>query len=50
MILGIETAVERVGVAIGDSRGVVASASLTSDRRHAESLTPMIQFVMEHAG
>lgn len=50
MILGIETAVERVGVAIGDSRGVVASATLTSDRRHAESLTPMISFVLDQAG
>ena len=49
MILGLETAVERVGVAVGDSRGVVASASLTSDRRHAESLTPMIRFVMDQA-
>ncbi len=50
MILGIETAVERVGVAVGDSRGVVASASLSSDRRHAESLAPMIGFVLDQAG
>lgn len=50
MILGIETAVERVGVALGDSRGVTASATLTSDRRHAESLTPMIRFVLDQAG
>ncbi len=50
MILGIETAVERVGVALGDSRGVVASATLASDRRHAESLTPMIRFVLDQAG
>lgn len=50
MILGIETAVERVGVAVGDSRGVVAAASLTSDRRHAESLTPMIRFILDQAG
>ena len=50
MILGIETAVERVGVALGDSRGVTAAASLTSDRRHAESLTPMIRFVLDQAG
>ena len=49
MILGIETAVERVGVAVGDGRGVVASAELSSDRRHAESLTPMIDFVLAQA-
>ena len=50
MILAIETAVEKVSVALGDSRGVLATASVTSDRRHAESLTPMIQFACEHAG
>lgn len=50
MILGIETAVERVGVAVGDGRGVLASAELSSDRRHAESLAPMISFVLTQAG
>lgn len=50
MILGIETAVERVGVALGDGSGILASARLASDRRHAESLTPMIAFVLEQAG
>jgi tRNA threonylcarbamoyladenosine biosynthesis protein TsaB len=50
MILAIETAVEHVGVALGDSRGVTASMSLASDRRHAESLTPMIEFACSHAG
>jgi tRNA threonylcarbamoyladenosine biosynthesis protein TsaB len=49
MILGIETAVEHVGVALGDSRGIRAHSMLASDRRHAESLTPMIQFVMQQA-
>lgn len=49
MILGIETAVERVGVALGDGRGVLATAELASDRRHAESLTPMIDFVLGQA-
>lgn len=50
MILAIETAVERVGVAVGDSAGVRASSMLASDRRHAESLTPMIRFVLSQAG
>ena len=49
MILGIETAVEHVGVALGDSRGIRAESLLASDRRHAESLTPMISFVMSQA-
>ena len=50
MILAIETAVERVGVAVGDSAGVRASAMLSSERRHAESLAPMIGFVLGQAG
>ena len=49
MILGIETSVEHVGVALGDSRGIRAHSMLASDRRHAESLTPMIKFVMHQA-
>lgn len=50
MILAIETSVERVGVAVGDHSGALATAMLASDRRHAESLTPMIRFVMQQAG
>jgi len=49
MILGIETSVEHVGVALGDHRGIRAHSMLASDRRHAESLTPMIEFVMQQA-
>lgn len=49
LILGIETSVEHVGVALGDSRGIRAHSMLASDRRHAESLTPMIQFVLQQA-
>lgn len=49
VILGIETSVECVGVAVGDSRGVRAESTVTSDRRHAESLAPMIEFVMRQA-
>jgi tRNA threonylcarbamoyladenosine biosynthesis protein TsaB len=49
MILAIETAVEHVGVAIGDHQKVLAAGSLSSDRRHAESLTPMIQFALGQA-
>lgn len=50
MILAIETSVERVGVAVGDHSGALASSMLASDRRHAESLTHMIEFVMRQAG
>lgn len=50
MILAIETSVERVGVAVGDADGIRASSMLASDRRHAESLAPMIDFVLRQAG
>lgn len=50
MILGIETSVEHVAVAIGDHRGIHGAVSVLSDRRHAESLTPMISFVTQHVG
>lgn len=49
MILGIETSVENVGVALGDHNGIRATAAISSDRKHAESLTPMIQFVLQQA-
>lgn len=50
VILAIETSVEAVGVALVDHTGVKASASIASDRRHAESLVPLVQFVMEQSG
>lgn len=50
MILGIETSVDHVGVAVGDYRGIRAHSMLASDRRHAESLAPMIQFVLQQSG
>lgn len=50
MILGIETAVEQVSVALGDHRGIRAEATSANERRHAESLAPMIRFVCEQAG
>ena len=50
MILGIETAVEHVGVALGDHSRLHGLVAVASDRRHAESLTPMIQFLMQQVG
>lgn len=47
-LLAISTSVENVAVAIGDRSGVVASASARSDRRHAESLVPLIDAVRRH--
>lgn len=49
LILGIETATERVGVSIGGHDGVVASFQITRGRRHAETLVPAIEFVCREA-
>lgn len=49
MILAIETSVESVGIAFGDGSGVRATSTLRSDRRHAESLAPMIDFLRAQA-
>lgn len=50
LILGIETATEQVGVAVGGHEGVIADVQVTRGRRHAEILTPAIEFVLRHAG
>jgi len=42
LILGIETATERVGVSIGGHEGVIASFQVTRGRRHAETLVPAV--------
>jgi len=49
LILGIETATEQVGVAIGGHEGVIASFEVARGRRHAEILTPAIEFVCRQA-
>jgi tRNA threonylcarbamoyladenosine biosynthesis protein TsaB len=49
LILGIETATEQVGVAIGGHEGVIARFEVVRGRRHAEILTPAIQFVCRQA-
>lgn len=43
LILAIETATERVSVAIGGHDGVVAVVDVTRGRRHAENLVPAIE-------
>ena len=45
LILGIETATERVSVAIGGHEGVIGLFESTRGRRHAETLVPAIEFV-----
>src|SRR4051794_17603800 len=47
--LGIETATHSVGVALAGDDGVVALVEITGGRRHAEVLTPAIQFACAHA-
>jgi tRNA threonylcarbamoyladenosine biosynthesis protein TsaB len=49
LILGIETATEQVGVAIGGHEGVVASFTVVRGRRHAETVVPAIEFVCTQA-
>lgn len=50
LTLGIETATDRVGVALVDHAGVLAETHLLGGRRHAEALGPSIEFLMAQAG
>ena len=49
LILGIETATDRVGAALVDHVGVLAETHLLGGRRHAEALGPTIEFLMAQA-
>ncbi len=49
LILGIETATEQVSVAVGGHEGVLGMFEVCRGRRHAETLTPAIQFVCQQA-
>ena len=50
IVLGIDTATAMVSVAVVNGTAVLASSELRSDRRHAEDLTPMMDFVVKRAG
>jgi tRNA threonylcarbamoyladenosine biosynthesis protein TsaB len=50
IILGIDTATDRVSCAIGGAEGVLAELQVTRGRRHTETLVPAIQFACERAG
>jgi tRNA threonylcarbamoyladenosine biosynthesis protein TsaB len=49
LILGITTSTAQVGCSIGGHEGVLGSAHSTRGRRHAETLTPAIDFVCRQA-
>jgi tRNA threonylcarbamoyladenosine biosynthesis protein TsaB len=49
LILGIETATEQVGVAIGGHEGIIATFEVAKGRRHAEILTSAIEFMCRQA-
>jgi len=49
LILGIETATVQAGCAIGGHEGVLASAHSAKGKRHAENLTPAIDFICQQA-
>ncbi|HJM28420.1 MAG: tRNA (adenosine(37)-N6)-threonylcarbamoyltransferase complex dimerization subunit type 1 TsaB [Acidimicrobiales bacterium] len=49
LILGIESSTSQVGCAIGGHEGVLASAHSSRGKRHAENLTPQIDFVRQQA-
>jgi tRNA threonylcarbamoyladenosine biosynthesis protein TsaB len=50
LMLGIETATDRVGAALVDQRGVLAEFHANGGRRHAETLTPAIEFLLAQTG
>ncbi len=49
LILGVTTATQQVGCAIGGHEGVLASAHTARGKRHAENLVPSIDFVRTQA-
>ncbi len=49
LILGLESATAQVGCAIGGHEGVLASSHSARGKRHAENLTPAIEFVCHQA-
>ncbi len=49
LILGITTATQQVGCAIGGHEGVLASSHSARGKRHAENLAPAIDYVRRQA-
>lgn len=50
LVLGIETATARVGCALANQDGILASVHLNRPRRHVETLVPAIEFICGQAG
>jgi len=50
IVLAIDTATEMVSVAVVNGDELLAASESASNRRHAEDLTPMIEFVVRRAG
>ncbi|MGH9027994.1 MAG: tRNA (adenosine(37)-N6)-threonylcarbamoyltransferase complex dimerization subunit type 1 TsaB, partial [Acidimicrobiales bacterium] len=50
LALAIESATELAAVALADESGVIATASLSRGRRHAEWIAPSVEFVCHSAG
>jgi tRNA threonylcarbamoyladenosine biosynthesis protein TsaB len=50
LVLAVETATMRTGVAIGSVDGILASFHVAHKHRHAETLAPAIEFVCGQAG
>ena len=50
IILGVETATQQVGCALGGHEGVLAGFQAARGRRHVETLVPSIEFVCRQAG
>lgn len=49
LILGIESSTVQIGCAIGGHEGVLSSAHSAKGKRHAENLTPAIEFICRQA-
>jgi tRNA threonylcarbamoyladenosine biosynthesis protein TsaB len=49
LILGVESSTVQVGAAVGGHEGVLAQAHSARGKRHAENLTPTIEFVCRQA-
>jgi tRNA threonylcarbamoyladenosine biosynthesis protein TsaB len=49
IVLAIDTVADVVGVAVASGTDVLAASEVRSERRHAEELTPMIDFVRRRA-
>jgi len=50
MVLAVESATELAGVALADEAGVLATATVSRGRHHAESIVPAVDFVCGRAG